>query len=365
MVGESVKIVQINTLKNDVLKQLLRERNLVTTGTKAELIQRLTDATGGNEIEVEEPETAMQEQINQLRAMLENLVAVVKPRVSDNQSAGTANAADGNASGVNVPVIQQSASRNSYSVKEIAETIPEFDPTNEMSLSAEQFVDRVNTAMEAYEWQEKSLLLAVYSKLKGVAKLWLDASLELYPTWEKLAKSLIDEFGTTLDEAEIQRRMQNAARKQNELIQDYCFRICALGRRFKLSESAIIKYTRDGLRNRELQSATAALRFTSVKEMRDTFAEFLRNVPTLRQANLEHNVSKTKTQNVNEVTKLAESMKSKVMKCYNCFEPGHISSKCQKPPRIVNEMNLRIVVRRQQQYGQFKRRTLCLQRKLK
>ena len=63
-----------------------------------------------------------------------------------------------------------------YSVKEIAETIPEFDPTNDMSLTAEQLVKRVNTARASYGWDEKSMLLAVYGKLKGVARLWLDAS---------------------------------------------------------------------------------------------------------------------------------------------------------------------------------------------
>ncbi|CAD6995211.1 unnamed protein product [Ceratitis capitata] len=70
--------------------------------------------------------------------------------------------------------------RSNYSVKEIAETIPDFDPTNDSSISVEQFVDRVSSAIEAYQWEEKCGLLAVYSPLKGAAKLWVNSTENMY-----------------------------------------------------------------------------------------------------------------------------------------------------------------------------------------
>lgn len=46
------------------------------------------------------------------------------------------------------------------SVKEIANTLSEFD----------------------YKWDDKFLLLAIYTRLKGVARMWLDASSTLNTT---------------------------------------------------------------------------------------------------------------------------------------------------------------------------------------
>ena len=54
-----------------------------------------------------------------------------------------------------------------YSVREIAETIPELDPSNDMPLTAEQFVNRVNTARASYGWGKNPS----DGKLKGAARL--------------------------------------------------------------------------------------------------------------------------------------------------------------------------------------------------
>ena len=46
--------------------------------------------------------------------------------------------------------------------------------------------------MRAYDWDERCMSLAVYTKLKGLAKLWLDASAHLFVTWRVLAAALKD-----------------------------------------------------------------------------------------------------------------------------------------------------------------------------
>jgi len=72
------------------------------------------------------------------------------------------------------------------SVKEIANTLPEFDPNDDHAISVNQFIDRVNKVADAYQWDEKFLLLAIYTKLKGPAKMWLDSSPILHTTWKNL-----------------------------------------------------------------------------------------------------------------------------------------------------------------------------------
>ncbi|XP_050339157.1 uncharacterized protein LOC126765591 [Bactrocera neohumeralis] len=152
------------------------------------------------------------------------------------------------------------------SVKEIANTLPEFDPTNNASITVEQFIDRVDRVVEAYRWDEKFLLLAIYTRLRGVARMWLDASPTLHTTWENFANALRHDFGSDRDEAEIHFVMANATRKPKEIIKEYCFRVAALGIRYKLSEAAIIRYARVGLKHRELQQSISAVKFTTMKQ---------------------------------------------------------------------------------------------------
>ncbi|EDW38793.1 GL22942 [Drosophila persimilis] len=45
------------------------------------------------------------------------------------------------------------------SVKEIANTLPEFDPSDDNAISVNQFIDRVNKVVDAYQLDEKFVLL--------------------------------------------------------------------------------------------------------------------------------------------------------------------------------------------------------------
>jgi len=126
------------------------------------------------------------------------------------------------------------------SVKEIANTLPEFDPSDDNAISVNQFIDRVNKVVDACQWDEKFLLLAIYTKLKGPANIWLDSSPILHTTWKNFAEDIKDEFGAKPDEAEVHINMANAIRRSKETVKEYCFRMSALGVRYKLSEAAII-----------------------------------------------------------------------------------------------------------------------------
>ncbi|XP_049316662.1 uncharacterized protein LOC125779373 [Bactrocera dorsalis] len=219
------------------------------------------------------------------------------------------------------------------SVREIANTLPEFDPTNNASITVEQFIDRVDRVEEAYRWDEKFLLLAIYTRLKGLARMWLDASPTLHTTWENFADALRHEFGSDRDEAEIHFVMANATRKPKEIVKEYCFRVAALGIRYKLSEAAIIRYARAGLKHRELQQSIAAMKFTTMKQMRDAIEDYFINRGGLSEPQV-HQPSKRDNNN----EKYAESTKQNgefkaQLKCYNCNVPGHFANKCPLPQK--------------------------------
>ncbi|XP_017460837.1 PREDICTED: uncharacterized protein LOC108354156 [Rhagoletis zephyria] len=314
-------VVKINTLKLPDLKEILSDKVFSTEGLKNELVLRLSEAVGSDSIEI--ANVNVQEQITELRDMFSSVLQMLQA----NNNVGDTNTR-GERERLSSPATSATtiSGRSSYSVKEIAETIPEFDPTNESSISVEQFVERVNSAIQAYQWEEKCLLLAVYSRLKGAAKLWLNSTEKLYSSWSELSKCLCEEFSCVPDEADTHFKMSQAARKTNESLLDYCFRIGALGKRFGLSEPTIVKYAIDGLRHRELQKAIAANRYSSMREFRQTIIDYTKNLPvrTFKPeksiANVEGNSSERRDSD-------------KQIICYNCQQKGHISSKCPQPQR--------------------------------
>ncbi|XP_065358751.1 uncharacterized protein LOC135952661 [Calliphora vicina] len=332
----------ISDLKVIDLRDLLRERDLSTNGSKAELIERLIAAEGTEEIELDESRSdeSMRAQIDDLRSMIENVMTIVQRQTNQNAqpstSSETRNEVHEHQS--RSPVSnRESRQRNVYSVKEISDTLPEYDPTKDSIFSVEQFIDRVEKSMRAYDWDERCLMLAIYSKLKGPARLWLDASADLFVTWPDLATALKQEFSTVPDEADIHFKMSNATRKNEESINEYCFRMSALGRRHGLSESAIIKYTREGLKHRELQVAIATVRFKSMKEMREALDEYFTNIagPSSSRTMTAPKRMDNNNKNVNKTPDSGAKPKTerKSIVCFNCSEPGHISSACPKPQR--------------------------------
>ncbi|XP_037942537.1 uncharacterized protein LOC119675411 [Teleopsis dalmanni] len=277
-------MVTIESLTKEQLKDFLQQQELSTTGNMAELVARLTEhvKASGVVLQFTNDNEELRGENEELRKQIRELSQMVQ-QVAINQNNGRNNQ--------NSTSEMPSKDRNAHSIREIAEVLPEFDPTNEDSITATQFVERVEAVMSVYAWPEKSVLLAVYSRLKGVARMWVDASPRMHATWKEFSNELVTEFG----------------------------------RRHNLSEMAITKYAREGLKHRELQMAIASQKFVSVKEMREACENFLQNCIKINEKPF-HNAGESEQ-------RIQSFIKAKNVMCYNCGKSGHLSVNCARLPK--------------------------------
>lgn len=64
--------------------------------------------------------------------------------------------------------------------QENADTLSMYDPIDVRSRTARQFVDRIESLCQVYDWGDKLLLFAAQSKLRGYAKMWIDSMLTVF-----------------------------------------------------------------------------------------------------------------------------------------------------------------------------------------
>lgn len=136
----------------------------------------------------------------------------------------------------------------------------------------------------------------------------------------EFANALQCEFGSEKDEAEIHFVMANATRRPKETVKEYCFRISSLGIRYKLSEAAVIRYARSGLKHRELQQSIAAMKFTTMKHMRDAIEDYFVNRGELSDPQTNQSAKRNEAKSKFGETESRNETKPQ-LKCYNCNEP--------------------------------------------
>jgi len=126
---------KISDLKVDQLKFLLRQRELATAGSRSDLILRLVEFEGSEEVDMSHETrdhvdkaaiTQLQNEMTQLKEMMSQLInqqtastsaaARIQPVIENTMETANDN-------------IQLNSNTRQASVKEIAKSLPEFDPS--------------------------------------------------------------------------------------------------------------------------------------------------------------------------------------------------------------------------------------------
>lgn len=210
-----------------------------------------------------------------------------------------------------------------FSLRDISDILPEFDSDSPASVDCTQFVDRVTRLFNAYGWDERMLVLAAQSKLRGNAKIWADTSDQL-----KL------NFPNNQTEANAHIAMVNATRQPTESMSSYYHRMCAIARRGGVSEIASVQYIQNGLRHSGIQNATAGLRFQTCLELYTFMVRYEDSIP-YRNEFIQNSVGRRSNTAPISGVRTPDMSTRQQIKCYNCPEYGHIAKNCPKPQKYI------------------------------
>ncbi|KAH8270743.1 hypothetical protein KR026_004751, partial [Drosophila bipectinata] len=91
--------------------------------------------------------------MTELKNMMAQLVSMQRQNADADTGASSQQRAEEvsrNVRGEDIPTLQAANNVRHASVKEIADTLPEFDPGDENAISVHQFIDRVDKVVGAY-----------------------------------------------------------------------------------------------------------------------------------------------------------------------------------------------------------------------
>ncbi|CAD7085776.1 unnamed protein product [Hermetia illucens] len=356
-----------------VLRKLLRDRELRSAGRKPYLVKRLIDSEGSDEIELSDNEiedndddlrqtvSALVENVASIMAAIKNgqvgvppvppvppVLSAVLPQDDDaiaeahhqrtpfNITAPTHSTAFGDIEPTlrrrneTMTSTRQPTAEYVFQPRDVIGILPKFDPLDDVSPSAEQFIDRIEKLAQVYHWEEYLVLFAAQAKLKGPAKRWIDGLQTTFATWEEFSKALIADFPSRFTTEYMRQRLDSSRRAHNETTEEYFFRVCAMGRRAKLDDETIVYYIRRGLCMKPLQTAIATMHFNTPSEMLVAIRRFVANDPGTNDSS---NSVRGERMNILRSPPLLNAANRNSRLCYNCFERGHLSLNCPKPQR--------------------------------
>ncbi|XP_036342487.1 uncharacterized protein K02A2.6-like [Rhagoletis pomonella] len=316
-------------------------KNIRAVGNKAHKLAKLAEIYDGDEVDVEELEVdgeaaSAQQQIEELRGAILDLTRTVGELVTSRRNVGAETTSEVQqpttclptpANGDGVPTITagttQTLQIRPNSRREIYALMPEYDPLKN-NLSSEVFIEKVTQLRRAYELTEQETLVAAQSKLKGVAKEWLDSQ-EVFQSWLDFVQAFEHDFPASITSAQVHRNMSQRKRQSRETFEEYYYVMLSMGRRGKMDEESINAYIISGLNDAMLSRTLLALKLPTCNDL-------LRSLKGMIVGPTQPRVSSSDEKNTSETGSRA-TMDRQPMKCFNCNQYGHIAAKCQQPQR--------------------------------
>lgn len=221
----------------------------------------------------------------------------------------------------------QSVSPAVANKKEIADMIPEFNPSKLSSLSSNQWVRKTESIGSAYSLDGTTLALHAAMKLRGAARLWHDGAPDCATTWDRFKCAFLEAFPTSTNEADVHAELMRRKKRKEETYEEYFYEMVAIAKKVEISDQAVVRYIIGGLNQTDMMRSLSL-------QLHDSPIELLRRIKnyedTMVQEPCRSNQRLDKTANHREAGHTGYMGKKR---CYNCNELGHISTQLPKPQK--------------------------------
>lgn len=153
--------------------------------------------------------------------------------------------------------------------------LPEFDPSNK-SLSASDWLDKINTCGILYDWSEKTKLYLAVCRLRGNAQLWYNELHNSQLSWPSFSYAIMKQFPGEINFGKL---LVDAANYKSELGQDlqaYCF--IKLGKlnkmKLEIPEDKLVDFVAYGIRDEQVRTTVLAARLKTLDELNSCLSTF-------------------------------------------------------------------------------------------
>lgn len=156
------------------------------------------------------------------------------------------------------------ASRFTMNFRDIEESIRPFDGSGILSIRS--WIQEFEETAVVMGWDDLQMYVFGKKSLEGLAKLFVSSERGI-TSWQKLKESLIDEFGTNLNSAQLHTLLAERKIAKDENVHEYFLNMKELASRGSVEDSALMQYVIDGIRD-STSNKTVLYGATSLKEFK-------------------------------------------------------------------------------------------------
>ncbi|XP_036344593.1 uncharacterized protein LOC118753829 [Rhagoletis pomonella] len=236
----------------------------------------------------------------------------------------------------------------SVSVEQFAKIVPDYDG---VTIPIGKWLANFNENAAAYELTEKKKYANARNKMKGTAKLFLEAV--SVSNYESLCEALIDEFDVKFSSADVHQKLMQRRKKNDENLHEYVLQMRKLAALGSVEDEVVVRYIVDGLQVRD-DLKYPLYSSKTFKELRDRFEivqqmsckqsssgalqkqNYTKHAQKGRDGDGEPRaVGKQHCFNCGSNTHMRSECKAET-KCFKCSGNGHIAKNCENQKRTVS-----------------------------
>lgn len=198
--------------------------------------------------------------------------------------------------------------------RELRELVSKFNPKEATCLSAQEWIQEIESTAAHYNWDDATKLHCARLNLEGSSKLWWAGVQDQINTWALFSQKLVRAYPSSRDPIYYHTQMTKRRKLRDETIDEYVYSQVALGKRAGLDEAVIVKYAIAGL-GEFISKCRVQLggKIETVEELISQLKWMEGMIATTSEPT---------------TTPVIAKKRDKVMNCYRCNQPGHKAVAC-------------------------------------